>query len=164
MEERTVPRVSSGAQKLHVPMALSPLTLSVDTRRLRAEHAVIADALADLCVVADALPDLGLAARTDLLQIAASLGRRLNHHAQREEEELYPQLASLYGESKLVDALIHDHRAIGAAADELACSDSFDDCPRVQARVYGLQLLVATHMDTEEQVVFPMFEPDGTSA
>ena len=164
MEARTVPRVSSRAQKLHVPMALRPLTLGVDTGRLRAEHAVIAEALGDLCVVADALPDLGLAARRDLLQIAATVGRRLARHARREEEELYPQLATLYGESRLVDALVHDHRAIGTTAEELACCDSFDDCPRVQALVYGLQLLVATHMDTEEQIVFPLFEPDGTSA
>lgn len=127
--------------------------------RLRAEHDLIAIELADLRRVADTLPELPLAARDSLIRVAIELCRRFERHAHNEERDVYPEVARLAGE-QLAAVMRYDHRAVEAAAPVLAAIDPLDS-PRLQALLYGLHTLISAHIDKEEQIVFPLLDPQS---
>lgn len=126
-------------------------------QQLRSEHTVIARGLADIRLVADALPELPQVQQQRLVRVAVALFRRFEQHALHEESDIYPDVSRLLGDRRLTTAMTYDHRALKAAASELAAIDPLDS-PRLQALLYGLHTLLTAHMQKEEDIIFPMFE------
>jgi hemerythrin-like domain-containing protein len=127
-------------------------------QQLRLEHEWIARGLADLRLVADALPDLPQVERGELIRVAVALFRRFEQHTLEEERDIYTHVSRLLGDRRLTAAMIYDHRALKAAATELAGIDPLDS-PRIQALLYGLHTLLTAHMQKEEEIIFPILEP-----
>jgi hemerythrin-like domain-containing protein len=130
-------------------------------QRLRSEHVVIARGLADLRLVADALPEPRRTQRSELVRVAVVLFGRFEQHALEEELDIYPDVSRLLGDRRLAAAMTYDHRALKAAAAELAGIDPLDD-PRLQALLYGLHTLLVVHREKEEEFIFPMLEEQTT--
>jgi hemerythrin superfamily protein len=122
---------------------------------------VIARGLADLRLVADALPEPQRTQRSELVRVAVVLFGRFEQHALEEELDIYPDVSRLLGDRRLAAAMTYDHRALKAAAAELAGIDPLDD-PRLQALLYGLHTLLVVHREKEEEFIFPMLEEQTT--
>lgn len=134
--------------------------LAVSLRQLRREHRAIEEELAQLRVVLAALPDLRPAQRQELATLAAGLVRNLGRHAELEELEVYPVVTRRIGDRRLAEAMIADHREVGAIAAELA-EIGFDDPDRLGPLLHRLDAIVALHIAKEETIVFPLLGAPG---
>lgn len=126
-------------------------------RTLRAEHDRIDEELGQLRIAVGCLADLTDACEHEVALLATDMMRRIVHHAQVEERELYPAVEQLLGCDSLVDAMVFDHRAIEGEARELVRVDPGDRA-RLACVFHRLDALVTTHIAKEEAIVFPLLE------
>jgi hemerythrin HHE cation binding domain-containing protein len=99
-------------------------------------------------------------------RILSFLRGTLIPHAKAEEEVLYPEWSRLLGFADAAAPMIHDHEAIVARIDELACVD-VHDVDALQERLYGLYALISVHFRKEEDLQLPAFDaapPEITEA
>lgn len=96
------------------------------------------------------------ATKADRLRLVSFLRNDLLPHAQREELILYPALDSvLDAEGYATATLILDHRAIAGLTLELA--DLLEGSRLAfERRALGVEALVASHFEKEEQFVLPL--------
>ncbi|HEY8030332.1 MAG TPA: hemerythrin domain-containing protein [Gaiellaceae bacterium] len=150
----SIESVAAGALGTSLDTAVK---LAETLRSLRSEHHRIDEELGDLRVAVDCLADLTNVRGCEIGLLATDLMRRVVHHGQVEERELYPAVARLLGCESLVEAMLFDHRAIEGEVRDLIHVDSGD--PAGLACVFHrLDALLTTHIAKEEAIVFPLLE------
>jgi hemerythrin-like domain-containing protein len=118
--------------------------------RLEGEHVGVLDAVALIRSAVEERDDVAL--KGALAAGADELGTALTVHSETEDHDLFPQLADMIGEG-LVSVFVEEHVRIRALRDQVykrmgQGEADFEGCAE-------LCDLLASHMEREDQVLFP---------
>jgi heavy metal translocating P-type ATPase len=147
----------------------------VGTQRLSAaeaasldrEHTALGPLMEDIRGLADRLPALpGPSAATELRRLCTALGTTLLPHEQRDDAELYPQLARLVGGDDPLAAMSGMHRelfrlirVLQRMADDLPPEGLDDSRAReCQRLLYGLEAVLRLHCAQEDELFHTLRE------
>lgn len=134
---------------------------TADAERLDREHAALAPVMEQIRALADSLPTMpGEAAGPELRRLCETLCGTLLPHEQRDDTELYPQLARLIGGDDPLAAMSAMHREIFRVIRLLQrmAEDSPDDAPdagrlrEYQRLLYGLDAVLRLHCAQEDEL------------
>lgn len=142
--------------------------MSMITQPLREDHRDLLKDVELLRVTADAIIEENLTAAT-ISGIDTSIDfliKTVIPHALAEDRSIYPVLQKILGSSHATEAMSHDHMVISNLTRELcylrtripglvATPEQVLGLRRV---LYGLHLLIKTHIDKEEEHYIPLFE------
>jgi hemerythrin-like domain-containing protein len=142
------------------------------TQPLREEHRELLTDIEILRVTADSISDGNLTPST-LSGIERSfdfLMRKVIPHGLAEDKAIYPVIQKLLGSSHCTEPMSHDHMVISNLTNELGYVRSHivglsvtEEQTRSLRRVlYGLHILVKTHIDKEEEHYIPLLEENLT--
>jgi iron-sulfur cluster repair protein YtfE (RIC family) len=124
---------------------------------LQGEHEQILRDAEWMRLQAARVPSLSLEERQALVTEALERLRRIGIHTAAEESIFYPVLARLLGTAKIGEALAADHRYVHARMQYLAETDPASTAA-LQAILYGLQAVITTHIEKEDEILLPLVE------
>lgn len=131
------------------------------------EHTALGPLMEDIRGLADRLPTLpGPSAATELRRLCTALGTTLLPHEQRDDAELYPQLARLVGGDDPLAAMSGMHRelfrlirVLQRMADDLPPEGLDDSRAReCQRLLYGLEAVLRLHCAQEDELFHTLRE------
>ncbi len=128
--------------------ALPPLIAA-----LSAEHRELLPQLAGVSETAAAAPATLHAA---LGRIAPLLGLPLDEHIANEERELFPAYVAAGGDAGMLSFFTAEHREILALRNRLVAALEAEDPDEIRSLAEQLADLLSSHIDREEEVLFPM--------
>lgn len=127
---------------------------------LRQEHEHFVDKVDGLARAAEKIPAASAEERNRLVRDCLNfLNDELIPHAQAEEATLYPDWVELVGFNGAATFLIADHREIIALMDMLEETPS-SEVDQLQQLLYGLEALIFSHFQKEEDLVFPSLDQE----
>lgn len=142
--------------------------MSMITQPLREEHRELLKDVELLRVTADSIIEENLAAETlsGIDTCIDLLIKTVIPHALAEDRSIYPVLQKIMGSSHATEVMSHDHMVISNLTRELsylrtripgevATPEQMLSLRRV---LYGLHILIKTHIDKEEEHYIPLFE------
>jgi iron-sulfur cluster repair protein YtfE (RIC family) len=139
------------------PNRLIPMARTL-TEPLRKRHEDLRPRIEQLGAVARLVPELDPAARLAALRpVLDFLRGELWRHAEAEERWLYPEVAHRLRHPMSTATMKLDHTILREWIDELAADDG-RDADTLQARLYGVQTLLLTHLRKEEELYLPQLE------
>jgi iron-sulfur cluster repair protein YtfE (RIC family) len=86
------------------------------------------------------------------------LERDLIPHARREEEVLYPAVATILGGADATRTMSRDHAEVVELTRQLARAMEESDARMVRRLLYGLHHILRLHFAKEEEVYLPLLE------
>lgn len=136
----------------HLAAAAARDTIPGSAAGLGAEHAVLLRSFTELMQRATA----ATATRSDRASLVLYLRADLLPHARAEERILYPALDSVLKSNGVATAaLVLDHRAIERLVNELGMLAAAEEGRQFERKVWGLDAILESHFDKEEQFVMP---------
>jgi hypothetical protein len=120
--------------------------VTIDTQGFHEMHAKIREQTAELRLIARRLPDLSEdereRARSDILRY---LREHVEPHTRLDEQLLYPEAMSRFGQPLIASSMNYDHLAIRQWINELGEADVGDPA-LLQELLYGLDALIRVHL------------------
>lgn len=142
--------------------------MSMITLPLREEHRELLKDLELLRVTADAVTEEHLtgATMTGIETCIDFLIKTVIPHSLAEDRAVYPVLQKILGSSHATEAMSHDHMVISNLTRELCYIRSHipgllvipEQVQGLRRVLYGLYILIKTHIDKEEEHYIPLLE------
>lgn len=134
-------------------MANTSRHLAAMIETLSAEHRDLLPQLAKLADEVTAPPE---ALKAAFRQVATELGLPLDEHIVNEDHELFPAYASAGGDPEVLAHFSQEHREILSLRNRLVEAIEDDaDISEVRSLIEELTELLTSHMNREDQMLFP---------
>lgn len=142
--------------------------MSMITQPLREEHRDLLKNLEMLRVTADSICEdhLGPSTMSGIEASVDFLIKTVIPHSLAEDRAIYPVLQKILGSSHVTEPMSHDHMVISNLTRELCYIRSHiagllvtpEQVQGLRRVLYGLYILIKTHIDKEEEHYIPLLE------
>ncbi len=135
-----------------------------ESQSVHERHEHLLDHVEHIRVAALELPSLSPEERRELLhRILDFLEGEFAAHAESEEQNLYPWIARILGDPRATAPMVYDHEAIRQLTARLK-QTSVREVSLLQELLYGLHALITLHFRKEEELYFPLLDPENTDS